>query len=157
MKIRLLLIVGLVVPIAIVCNFPLTARAVAFDDQAVRDADAAWSSAAGSRDLDRTVSFYSEDALVLPPNEPAVTGKDGVRKLWKEFLDSITAIRWRATRVEMATSGDMAVLTGIYELTMKDGSKDVGKYCEVWKQKSDGSWKCGIDMFSSDIPGPQKK
>jgi ketosteroid isomerase-like protein len=155
MKTRLILIVCLVVlPIAIVCNLPQTARAIAFDDQGVRDADAAWSAAAGSKDVDKTVSFYSEDAVVLPPNEPAVTGKDGIRKLWSGFLDSVTSMRWKATRVEMAKSGDMAVLTGIYETTMKDGSKDRGKYCEIWKQKPDGTWKCAIDMFSSDLPLP---
>lgn len=155
MKTRLILVAALVIiPIVIVCNFPRTTRAVAFDDQAVRDADAAWSTAAGSKDVDKTVSFYSEDALVLPPNEPAVTDKEGIRKLWSGFLDSVTSIKWRATRIEMANSGEMAVLTGVYELTMKDGSKDRGKYCEVWKKKADGTWKCAIDMFSSDSPPP---
>lgn len=155
MKTRLVLILSLiVVPIAIVCNFPRQTLAAAFDDSAVREADAAWSNAAGAKDLDKTVSFYSDDALVLPPNEPAVTGKEGIRKLWGGFLDSITSMKWKATRVEMANSGEMAVLTGVYEMTMKDGSKDRGKYCEVWKQQSDGTWKCGIDMFSSDIPTP---
>ena len=37
-------------------------------------------------------------------------------------------------------------------MTMKDGSKDKGKYCEVWQKKADGKWKVGIDMFSSDLP-----
>ena len=155
MKTQFVLIVGLVVLlIALVCTFPHKAFAAAFDDSAVREADAAWSTAAGSKDVDKTVSFYSDDALVLPPNEPSVTGKDGIRKLWSGFLDSITTIKWRATRVEMANSGEMAVLTGVYDLTMKDGSKDRGKYCEVWKRQPDGTWKCGIDMFSSDIPVP---
>ena len=37
-------------------------------------------------------------------------------------------------------------------MTMKDGSKDNGKYCEVWQKKADGKWKIGLDMFSSDLP-----
>ena len=70
MKTRLILILALVVlPIAIVCNFPPTAQAS--DEKAVRDADAEWSKAAGAKDLDKTVSFYADDALVLPPNEAA--------------------------------------------------------------------------------------
>ena len=43
-------------------------------------ADIAWSGTAGSKNLDKTVSFYSEDALALPPNEAAVTGKDAIGK-----------------------------------------------------------------------------
>jgi ketosteroid isomerase-like protein len=122
------------------------------DEKGVRDADEAWSKAAGAKDLEKAVSFYSDDPVVLPPNEPMVTSKDGIRNMWKGLLDSITDMSWKATRVEMAKSGDMAVLTGTWEMTMKDGSKDRGKYCEVWEKKADGKWKCGTDMFSSDLP-----
>ena len=153
MKMRkFILIVCLVVlPLAIVCNFPPTVSGA--DDKAVRDADAEWSKAAAAKDLDKTVSFYADDALVLPPNEPAVSGKDKIRDLWKGFLDTMSTISWKADRVEMAKSGDMAVVTGTYELTMNDGTKDRGKYCEVWEKKN-GIWKCGTDMFSSDLPAP---
>jgi uncharacterized protein (TIGR02246 family) len=121
-------------------------------EKAVRDADAEWSKFAAAKDLDKTVAFYADDAVVLPPNQPAVTNKDGIRNLWKGFLDSFIDISWKTARVEVAKSGDMAVLTGTYEMTMKDGSKDKGKYCEVWQKKADGKWKVGIDMFSSDLP-----
>jgi ketosteroid isomerase-like protein len=121
-------------------------------EKAVRDADAEWSKVAVAKDLDKTVAFYADDAVILPPNQPAVTNKDGIRNLWKGFLDSFIDISWKTARVEVAKSGDMAVLTGTYEMTMKDGSKDKGKYCEVWQKKADGKWKVGMDMFSSDLP-----
>ena len=54
----------------------------------------------------------------------------------------------------MAKSGDMGYLIGTYEMTLKDGSKDKGKYCEVWKKQADGKWKVSTDMFSSDLPAP---
>lgn len=121
-------------------------------EQAVRDADAEWSRVAGAKDLDKTVSFYADDAIVLPPNQAAVTTKSGIRDLWKGFLDSLTDISWKTTRVEVAKSGDMGFLVGTYELTMKEGTKDKGKYCEVWKKQPDGKWKVATDMFSSDSP-----
>ena len=147
---KLILIVCLVVlPIAIVCNFPPTTQAS--DEQAIRAADAEWSKAAGAKDLDKTVSFYADDAMVLPPNEAAKTTKDAIRALWKGLIDSVTDVSWKTTRVEMAKSGEMACLTGTYELTMKDGTKDRGKYCEVWEKKG-GTWKCGTDIWNSDLP-----
>ena len=145
--------------ILVICSsvIPLTSvLGAGSDEQAVRDADAAWSKAAGAKDLDKTVSFYADDAIVLPPNEPAISSKDGIRNLWKGLLDSVTNISWQATRVEMAKSGDLAVLTGTFQTTMKDGSTDRGTYCEVWEKKA-GTWKCGTDMFSSDLPAPDKK
>ncbi len=57
-------------------------------EQALRDADAAWSKAAESKDLDKTVSYYSEDATVLPPNASAATTKETIRKLWQDLLAS---------------------------------------------------------------------
>ena len=92
-------------------------------EKALRDADAQWSAAAEAKDLDKTVSFYSADAIVLPPNAPAVTTKDGIREMWKGFLDSVTSISWKVTRVEVAKSGDMAYLTGTYETIAKDSRR----------------------------------
>jgi len=132
---------------------PMTlAFAAGAEEKAVRDADEEWSKVAGAKDLDKTVAFYADDAIVMPPNQAAVTTKDGIRNLWKGFLDSLQDISWKTTRVELAKSGDMAVLIGTYEMTMKDGNKDKGKYCEVWEKKVGGKWKVRTDMFSSDLP-----
>jgi ketosteroid isomerase-like protein len=128
------------------------ALAAGAGEKAVRDADEQWSKVAAAKDLDKTVSFYADDAIVLPPNQPAVTTKDGIRNLWKGFFESLTDISWKTTRVEMAKSGDTGYLIGTFEMTLKDGSKDKGKYCEVWKKQHDGKWKVTIDMFSSDLP-----
>ena len=138
-----------------VALLPVTlAFAAGADEKAVREADEQWSRAAAAKDLDKTVSFYADDAVVLPPNQAAVTTKDGIRNLWKGFLDSLTDISWKTTRVEMAKSGDMGYLIGTYEMTLKDGGKDKGKYCEVWKKQADGKWKVSADMFSSHLPAP---
>jgi ketosteroid isomerase-like protein len=31
---------------------------------------------------------------------------------------------------------------------------DKGKYLEVWKKQADGTWKCVVDMFNTDLPAP---
>ena len=144
-----------VILIFCVALLPVTlAVAANADEKAVRDADEQWSKVAASKDLDKTVSFYADDAVVLPPNQAAVTTRDGIRNLWKDFLDSLTEISWKTTHVDTAKSGDMAYLIGTYEMTMKDGTKDKGKYCEVWKKQADGKWKVSADMFSSNLPAP---
>lgn len=121
-------------------------------EQAVRDADEQWSKAAVAKDLDKAISFYADDAVVLPPNHPAVTTKDEIRNLWRGFLDSLTNISWTTIRLETAKSGDMAYMTGTYEMTMKDGTKDHGKFLDVWKKQADGTWKVVADVVNSDLP-----
>ena len=137
--------------------FAVTSFAGSADEKAVREADEQWSKVAEAKDLEKTVSFYDDDAVVMPPNQSMVTSKDGIRNLWKGLLDSLTSISWKTSRVETSKSGDMAYLVGTYELTMKDGTKDRGKYCEVWRKKADGKWKVATDMFSSDLPAAAEK
>jgi ketosteroid isomerase-like protein len=58
--------------------------------------------------------------------------------------------------VELGKSGEIAGVSGTYELTMNDASakpvNDRGKYLEVWEKQTDGNWKCRADMWNSDLP-----
>ena len=125
--------------------------------QTLREADAAWSKAAESKELDKTVSYYSDDATVLPPNAAAATTKEAIRKIWQDMLASPgVAISWKATKVKVAKSGDLGFISGTYEFNMNDASgkpvTDKGKYVEVWEKQTDGKWKCGTDTWNSDLP-----
>ena len=128
-------------------------------EQTLRDLDAQWSAAAGAKDVDKTVSYYAADAIVMPPNAPAATTKEAIRSAWKEMLTSPgAAISWKATKVEVAKAGDLAYVSGTYEETMTDASgkpvKDRGKYVEIFKKQADGTWKVVADIWNSDFPVP---
>ena len=127
------------------------------DTKALRDLDAQWSAAAGAKDLDKTVSYYSNDAIVMPPNASAATTRESIRSAWKEMLTSPgAAISWKATKVEVAKSGDLAYVSGTYEETMTDANgkpvKDRGKYIEIFKKQADRTWKVVADIWNSDLP-----
>src|SRR5437667_12545589 len=126
-------------------------------EQALRDLDAQWSKDAGAKDVDKTVSYYAESAVVMPPNASAATTKEAIRSAWKEMLTSPgAAISWKTTKVEVAKSGDLAYVSGTYEETMTDASgkpvNDRGKYVEVWEKQTDGTWKVVADIWNSDLP-----
>jgi ketosteroid isomerase-like protein len=151
MKIRTLFL-------ALTLGFVAAVVCFAGDEQALRDLDAQWSKAATAKDVDKTISFYSDDANVLPPNATIVTTKAGIRKTWKELMDLPGfAISWKADKVEVAKSGEIGFVSGTYEVTFNDASGkptvEHGKYVEVFEKKS-GSWKCGVDIWNSDAPAP---
>ena len=52
----------------------------------------------GAKDLDKTVSYYAEGALVLPPNGPMVTSKEEIRKLLDLFSATTFAREQPAAR-----------------------------------------------------------
>lgn len=140
--------------------FAFIGTALAVDttiEQTLRSLDAQWSAAAAAKDLDKTVSYYSDDAIIMPPNAPGATTREAIRSAWKEMLTSPgAAISWTATKVEVAKAGDLAYVSGTYEETMTDASgkpaKDRGKYLEIFKKQADGTWKCIRDIWNSDLP-----
>ena len=130
----------------------------AADEQTVRNLDAQWSKTAGARDLDGTVGYYSDDAVLLPPNEPIVAGKQAIRASWVSLLSPNIALAWQANKVDVARSGDLAYVVGSYTLTTRDAEgkpvMDRGKTIEVFKKEADGSWKVVADMYNSDLAAP---
>jgi ketosteroid isomerase-like protein len=132
----------------------------------LRGLDAQWSKVAGTKDLDKTVSYYADDAMVFAPNTPGATSKEAIRKVWKDLFDAPGAsISWRTSRVEVAKSGDLAYVTGSYEAGMNDAAgkpvKEVGKYVAIFKKQADDKWKCIVDVWNADTPAtppaPEKK
>ena len=125
------------------------------DEQAIRKLDKDWSAAAQTKDVDKTVSFYSDDASALPFNAPIATGKDQIRQVWAH-LTSLPgfALTFGPTKIEVAKSGDLAYDLGTFELKTNDAqgnvNTEVGKYVVVWKKQPDKQWKAIIDMFSTD-------
>lgn len=134
------------------------------DESAIRDLDAQWSKTAETKDLDGIVSYYSDDASVLPPNAPIATGEQPIRDAWASLLAQGASVSWQSSKVEVSRSGDLAYTTGSYHSSMKDSLgklvTDHGKYVEVWKKLADGKWKTVVDIFNSDLPTvapPEKK
>jgi len=75
--------------------------------------DAEWSEAAQGRDVDRIVSYWADDATVLPPGSPPVVGKPAIREfVAKSFQTPGFRISWKTNDVVVSASGDFAYATG---------------------------------------------
>ena len=120
------------------------------DEAAIRKLDADWSNAAAAKQLDAVVAYYADGATVMPPNEPTVTDKEGIKKSWSALLTlPNSSLHWETTKVGVARSGDLGYSEGTYEFTFDDAKgkplRDHGKYLAVWKKQADGNWKSVSD------------
>src|SRR5437667_10539727 len=132
---------------------PADTRAAA--EAAVRAASAEWAKVAAAKDLEKTLSYYVEDASMFPPTAPIGTGAEARRKMWTTlFSPAELVFSNAATKVEVARSGDLAYEIGTFEESFKDTKgtpvKLVGKYVVVWKKQAGGEWKAIVDIFNTD-------
>ena len=121
---------------------------------AIRRLDAEFMKAANAKNADALVkAFYARDAVLMPPNHPAVEGPAGIQGFLQGLIDSgFTGITLETTSV--ASMGDLAYGRGRYTLSMAPPGgapvQDVGKYIVVYRRPAGGSWRAVADIFNSD-------
>ena len=114
-----------------------------------------WSKAAVARDVEKVASYYAEDAIAYPPNEPMAVGRTAAKKVWAAgFADSTFSISWKTDRAGVSKSGDFGFTAGTYEDSFRgsDGKlvTEKGKYLCLWAKQTGGTWKAIHDMWNTD-------
>ena len=134
------------------CGDPLTAPDARADNEAaIRATDIAWSKAAAAKEVDKIVSYYTNDASSFVDHGPIATGKDAIRGQWDELFMMGFSINWQPTKVEVAKSGDLGYSQGTYEENATEGKNPSrGKYVVIWKKQGDGTWKAISEIANAD-------
>ncbi len=126
------------------------------EEGGIRAADSAFVAAANEGNVDGLVAVYADDAVLLPPNLPPQKGKAAIRAFWAGFLNVYT-VRFEIGSDTIEGRGDLAYNVGHYRFTAVPKAKgapgvaDEGKFVELLKKQSDGSWKYVVDMYSSNL------
>jgi uncharacterized protein (TIGR02246 family) len=127
----------------------------AADRAAIEAASLSWADAANAGDCDMLAAGYAEDAILLPPNQPAVEGRDAIREwctVTPKMTDNVLEV------FEIDGIGDLAYVVGRYETVVHidglDPIPDSGKYMEIRRRSADGTWELSRDMFNSDLAMP---
>lgn len=126
------------------------------DVEAINDLRAEYFSAANAADVEALLTVWANDGVSMPPNQPAVTGKEAIRSLWQERFDQNT-YDITFTSDESVVSGDWAFVRGITTgtLTPKAGgepNETKVKSIALYQRQVDGSWKTARVIYSSDNP-----
>jgi ketosteroid isomerase-like protein len=121
--------------------------------------DAEWSAAAAAgKDVEKIASYWTDDALVLPPGQPAVEGKAALRAF---VADSLKIpgfqVRWKSEKVVFSPDGRLAYMRSTNETTVPgpDGAPRTlpGRGATVWRVEADGQWRCAVDVWNAP-PAP---
>jgi uncharacterized protein (TIGR02246 family) len=128
------------------------------DQKAIAESEAAWIADWKSKDVEKIVSHYTDDAVVMLPEMPALHGKAAIRANVKSYIDDPNvSLVFTPTTVEAAHSGELAYVWGTYTMTMtnpktKKPVTEVGKYASIYRKQANGSWKVILDIDNTDAP-----
>ena len=116
-----------------------------------------WSAMVGAGDLEASIELWADDAVMLPPDMPVLSGKTAIR----EYVLGAASIpgfkiSWEPESAHVSKSGDMAYLIerNVIEVEGENGEiiTTHGKVVTVWRKDSDGQWKNVVDMWNSAPP-----
>jgi len=115
-----------------------------------------WSKSAATDDIEKTLSYWADDAVMMSSGQPALKGKKAIREM-VEGTSKIPGfqISWEPVSVSVSKSGDMAYMIEKNQMTMNDSSgKPITKYgtgVTIWRKEADGSWKNIVEVMG-DVP-----
>ena len=132
-----------------------TAENHSADVAAIMKADSAWDRASEDKSVEGWLNYYSDDAIMMPPNEKVCKDKASREASIKNmFAAPGASLRFQSTNVDV--SGDLGYAVGVYQWSSKDAKggdyHETGKYSEIWKRQPDGTWKCIVDIWNADAP-----
>ena len=126
------------------------------DSAGITATDSAFQAAANSGEAAAVAAVYSTDASLLPPNLPVQRGRTAIKGFWGGLLDAYT-VTFEITPDVIEGRGDLAYNMGHYRFTAVPKSKsqpgiaDEGKFVEILRRQSDGSWKYVVDIYNSNL------
>ena len=118
--------------------------------------DAEWAALASEgRDVERMLSYWTDDARVYPPGLPVVSGKAALRGYVEGALATPGFhITWTSSEARLSPDGQLAFVLSRNAVTMPgpDGRLVTtrGRGVTVWRREPDGQWRCAVDIWNDE-------
>lgn len=114
-----------------------------------------WSATAATDSVEKTLSYWADDAIVMSPGQPAIKGKNAIREMIAG-ASKIPGFRisWEPISVVVSKSGDMAYMIEQNQITVNDSLgkpvTEFNKSVTIWRKETDGSWKNIVDIWNAE-------
>src|SRR6266581_6771175 len=118
--------------------------------------DAEWADlASAGKDVEKIVSYWSDDAVLIFPGQPVLDGKAAIRAYVTESLKTPGfKIHWVSEKPVFSPDGKLAYMRGKNELTVpgQNGAPVTLhlRGISIWRLDADGQWRCVIDISNEE-------
>jgi ketosteroid isomerase-like protein len=106
-------------------------------------------------------SSKTQDAVEMPPNEPATVGRAAIRHRYASWFEvGAETSEFTLTSVDIDGMDGLAYDRGTWTWTgippgMTELITDTGKYLGIARRQEDGTWLWTAVIWNSDLPLPQ--
>ena len=114
-----------------------------------------WAKTAATNDVDKIVSYWSDDAVFFSADHPTLNGKKEIRQM-VESMSKIPGfeISWKPISASVSESGDMGYLIEENAFTVNDSAGNphttYGRAVTIWKKDKNGEWKNVVEIGVDD-------
>jgi ketosteroid isomerase-like protein len=113
-----------------------------------------YTEAVNTADIERILSYQSDDVLYMPSNQPYFSGKESVRKWLTDYFDYCSPTE-SLNFLHLEYSGDFACFSGTYTISCRikhngEVFYDKGKFVNLFKHQPDGNWLITQSIWNSD-------
>lgn len=122
--------------------------------------DAEWADlAAAGKDVEKVVSYWTDDAVLIFPGQPVLEGKAAIRAyVTASFNTPGFKIHWVSERPVFSPDGKVAYMRGTDDLTLpgpNGGTMTLHlRGISVWRLDPDKQWRCVLDISNETPPNP---
>jgi ketosteroid isomerase-like protein len=99
------------------------------------------------------VSYWSDDAIVIPQGQPVIQGKAAIRAFVTASL-RIPGFRihWVSEKPTFSPDGRLAYMQGTNAMTVPGANGELvtiaGRGITIWRLEPDGQWRCVVDTWN---------
>lgn len=133
---------------------------VAVEQQKLLQRDAEWADIASQgKDVENTISYWSDDALIVPQGLPMIEGKKAIRAfVASNFQIPGFSIHWQSEKPTFSPDGKLAYMRSTSTTTIPGPNGALmtlpGRGITVWRLDPDGQWRCTVDIWNDPPPPP---
>ena len=139
---------------------PTTSTSSATDADVIRQMYSAFVAAKLARDVERELSFVTDDAVYTPPGIPDVAGKAALRDWWttREAADSLEI--FELDPGEIVVVGDLSYSRGTSTSRFRNRrtgqiSNQVVRHLDILRRQPNGHWLISRHIRNSSTSNPQ--
>jgi ketosteroid isomerase-like protein len=110
-----------------------------------------------AEDVNPIVEMFAEDAILMPPNDTTLFGKDEIRSWWEDYFSFFRITSIVPNEREITVAGIQAFERESFSATIipkESGARilDDIRSLTVWRCEPDGSWKISHQIWNSTKP-----